>query len=114
MNAKTPPPRGLGWSESNAARLVAFGLAFVSIVLSLVVTGRQSSLTDCLRDRDLSDKQRTRAIAMATDAERVAQRRVVAAGPDVIASARADWLRAIDHTDAVRRANPAPEVVPCS
>jgi hypothetical protein len=91
-----------------------FALAVISLLMVGVVSWRQNDLTSCLRDRDTADQSRTRAIAQATDAERKAEAEWVAATGTLGAPAiRSRVLTAYAHTDAVRKANPAPPVVPC-
>ncbi len=115
MNARTPPPRGLRWTDAPSGRLIATALAVVSLVVSLYVGYRYVGLIDCLQSRDTADQTRTAAIAAATDAERIAQANLIAtAGTPEAAGAREAVLRAYAHTDKVRAANPAPKVVPCS
>lgn len=117
MNARTPPPPGLAWAGTDAARLVAILLAVVSIVVSLYVGYRYVGLVDCLRATAAADQRRTAAIAEATDAERAADLTLLAGtvpgGPNGAELRRVD-IAAREHTDRVRAANPAPPAVPCS
>jgi hypothetical protein len=110
VNAFTPAPRGFRWADSPGARLAVMVLAACCLLVSVLVGWRQNALTNCLRDRDTADQARTRAIAQATDAERVAERTLIM---DRTEAARQAVLRAYAHTDEVRQANPAPAVVPC-
>lgn len=114
MNAFTPAPRGLQWADRPGARIAVMVLAGMCLLVSIAVGWRQNDLTNCLRDRDTADQSRTRAIAQATDAERVAQAELISSTtPQQASAARAAVLKAYAHTDRVRAANPAPAVVPC-
>lgn len=106
-----PAPRGFRWADAPAGRAIVTALAVLSLVLSLYVGYRYVGLINCLQARDTQDQQRTRAIAIATDAERVAQLRAVGDPTD---GNREMWLSALRETDRVRAAHPAPDVVPCS
>ena len=117
MNARTPPPRGLRWTDTNTARIGAQFLAVLSLLVSLYCGWRYVGYVDCLRDSSAADQRRTSAIAAATDAERRADLALVQ-GPRESALTAAE-LRAADiaarqHTDAVRAANPAPPPTACS
>lgn len=106
-NLPADPPRGLGWLNSPWTRLAAFLLVLVSIGLTLYVGYRYVALADCLRTNDDADSKRTSVIATATDAERKAQRVLIAARtPTEAAAARSDALAAYDATDRARAANP--------
>lgn len=117
MNARTPPPRGLGWTATWPARALATFLAVISLVVSLYVGYRYVALVDCLRAGAVADQRRTAAIADATDAERAADLALLAGptpgGPDGAELRRVD-IAARQHTDAVRAANPPSVVVPCT
>lgn len=116
MNARTPPPRGLRWSDTYTARLVGQLLAVISLIVSAWVGWQYVGYVDCLRTADAADQRRTSAIAAATDAERAADLALVT-GPGA-GTLTAEQLRAADiaarqHTDRVRAANPAPPPSGC-
>jgi hypothetical protein len=117
MNAKTPPPPGLGWADTYSARAGAVVLAVLSLILSVYVGYRYVRLVDCLTGTDIADQRRTVAIADATDRERRADLALVTGpvpgGPNAAALRAAD-IEARQQTDRVRAANPAPAAVPCS
>lgn len=117
MNARTPPPRGLGWSDTWAARVAAFVLAIVSIAVSGYVLTRYVGYVDCLRQASAADQRRTAVIATATDAERRADLALLFGpqpGGPAVAELRAADIAARTHTDRVRAANPAPPAATCS
>ncbi len=106
------PPRGLKWTISSFGRMLSLTLAVASLVVSAYVGYRYVGLVDCLRERDTADQRRTAAIAAATDLERRADLDLIRL--PATAELRAAAVAAREHTDAVRAANPAPEVRPCS
>lgn len=112
MNAKTPPPRGLRWTDAPAGRAIVTVLALVTLVLTLYLGFRYQRLVDCLRDNAAADARRTAALAVATDAERIADRQLLIGGADPIELRKAS-LEARRVTDEVRASNP-PRSVSCS
>ena len=89
---------------------VALIMAVVSLLVALFVTYRQYALVGCLAERDAEVRARTSAIATATDAERIADLRLLRDGTP---AARATAIAARENTDKVRAAHPAPNVDPC-
>lgn len=117
---REPAPRGFRWADSPVGRSIVTVLAVVSLALSLYVGYRYVELIDCLQSHAAADAVRTRAIAEATDLERMADRDLLE-GPDgpsakgrTGAQLRRDALDARAHTDRVRAANPAPDGVSAS
>lgn len=113
MNARTPPPRGLGWADAWPARVAVIALAVVSLAVSIYVGYRYVQLVNCLSDRDAADQRRTAVVAAATDVRDRADLQLLRGGPDPHALVRAA-VAAREHLDRVRAANPAPPVRPCS
>lgn len=105
-----PAPRGFRWADRPIGRAIVTVLAIVSLSLSLFVGYRYVDLIDCLKDRDVADAARTRAIAGATDHERAADRALLMGpvGTMTVAELRSRALAARAETDKVRAANPAP------
>jgi hypothetical protein len=89
---------------------VALGMALVSLFMAFFVTYRQYSLVSCLAERDAAARIRTAAIAEATDAERIADLRLLRDGTP---ESRDASISARVNTDLVRAAHPAPDVQPC-
>lgn len=85
-------------------------MALVSLLVALYVSYRQYDLVNCLAERDAADRTRTSAIAAATDAERIADLRLLRDGTP---EARAAAISARDNTDKVRAAHPAPNTERC-
>jgi hypothetical protein len=86
---------------------VATLLAIVSFVLATYVTFRQTEYINCIADRQAVSDKRTAEIAKATDAERRAQRRLIAnTTPADTLRLKAEALAAYDVTDQVRAAHP--------
>jgi len=110
---REPAPRGFRWADRPAARAVAMVLAIVSMMVSIYVGYRYVELVDCLRHRDTADQVRTKAIAEATDRERAADLALLSGVGDR-EQLRQETVAARQNTDNVRRAHPAPDVVPCS
>jgi hypothetical protein len=107
---RQPAPRGFRWADQPIGRAIVTVLAIVSLGLSLFVGYKYVALIGCLQDTARTDAQRTKAIADATDREREADRKLLAApiGSPQIAEYRAAALAARAATDEVRRENPAP------
>ncbi len=114
MRPADAPPRGLGWTIAPFGRLLSFALAVAALSLSVYVGYRYVGLVDCLRHQNEADQRRTAAIAAATDDERYADLQLLSA---VEPGQRAEWralaIKARQHTDRVRAANPAPALAPC-
>jgi hypothetical protein len=102
------PPRGLRWLDAPLGRVIALGLAVVSIAVSLYVGSLYVGLIDCLREQAGADALRTSAIAEATDRERRADLALLAG-----TGSRQQSIDARQFTDQVRAENPAPSTVPC-
>lgn len=88
----------------------AVNLFAVLGLLGAVLLGvRGQVYINCVGAHQQADAARTAAIAQATDAERAAQRKLIAdIGDDQqINAIRAEVLAAYDRTDAVRRQYPA-------
>lgn len=107
-----PAPRGFRWADAPIGRAIVTVLSVVSLGLSLFVGYQYVDLINCLSDRDRADAVRTRAIADATDGERKADLALLMGpqngGTRTAADLRELSVRARQHTDAVRAANPAP------
>jgi hypothetical protein len=110
---RQPAPRGFRWTDTPAARAVLAVLIVVSLGLSIYASVRYVGLVNCLNARDVADAKRTRAIAIATDHERVADRELLMGHGDP-AVLRQQALEARDATDRVRAANPPPDRASCS
>lgn len=110
MNSLTPAPRGLGWTVTPFGRLLALALAVISILVSVYVGFRYVGLVDCLKERDSESRERTAAIAQATDLERIADLKLLRAPSG---EARQAAVTAREATDRVRSAYPAPDQHPC-
>lgn len=94
--------------------LVAFSLAVISFVVSGYIGYRYVGLVDCLAAQALADQKRTAAIAAATDQERRADLDLLrGAGTADVVQLRTAAIAAREHTDQVRRENPAPAVKSC-
>lgn len=110
------PPAWLRWANTAAARSITTITAIVALLLSIVVMSRLQAYVGCVADQQAMNDERTRALAAATDAERVADTALIAGpqpgGPD-IAALRAASLAARNVTDQVRRQNPPPPVRRC-
>lgn len=89
---------------------VALALAMLSLIMAMYVTYRQYDLTNCLAKRDAEARTRTSAIAVATDAERIADLHLLRVGTP---EARAEAIAARGITDRVRAEHPAPDIEPC-
>jgi len=89
---------------------IALVFAVASLLLSGFVTWKQYALVGCLAERDQQVRQRTSAIAAATDAERIADLALLRDGNP---QTRAAAISARKNTDEVRAANPAPAVDRC-
>jgi len=89
---------------------IALGMAVISLLMAMFVTYQQYDLVSCLADRDAEVRIRTSAIAAATDAERIADLRLLRDGTP---EARQAAISARANTDRVRAAHPAPNVEPC-
>lgn len=109
MTPDQAPPRVLRWADTAIAQRTTTVVALVTMVAAVTLGVRQSALQSCLAETQRADATRTKAIAVATDAERAAQRKLLAARtPTEGRALRADVIATYDHTDAVRAANPAP------
>lgn len=116
MRIPDTPPRGLRWTASAAARGVSTLLAILALTAAVYLGIRQQLYVSCLADRQRADAIRTEAISDATDAERRADRELLAgvrpggpSGRELLAAA----LAARIHTDQVRAANPPIEPSHC-
>jgi hypothetical protein len=99
------PPRGLRWTATAAARGITTLVALATLLLAVVLGVRQQFYISCVGDRQQADAERTAAISEATEAERAADRELLA---DPNADRRARALAARQHTDRVRAEYPAP------
>lgn len=114
MTVDTPAPRWLRWADTSAARAATTMLAIVAIISAILLGVRQQEYISCVANQQQADSVRTAAIAKATDVERIAQRKLIAATPSSNHEAlRQAVLRAYDQTDAARAANPAPPPATC-
>jgi len=110
VNARTPAPPGLKWLGGPVGRVIAMSLAIVALGLSIYVGYRYNTLVDCLKGNDATDSTRTKAIAAATDAERVAETAWLQVDDDDASTTRTaakqEMLRTRAEVDRVRKANP--------
>lgn len=109
------PPRWLAWTDAGAAKAIATLAAYVALAGAILLGARGQAYITCVGNAQRDQAIRTAAIAQATDAERAAQRALVTSvgSPAGIEASRAAALQAYDHTDAVRRAYPAPIAKRC-
>lgn len=109
------PPRGLAWTERPAVRQLINLLAALAFLGAILLGVRGQVYINCVGRNQAADAQRTAAVAAATDAERAAQRQLIAdvGTPAELAQARAQTLAAYDHTDSVRKAFPATAPAAC-
>lgn len=108
------PPRWLRWFDSDAARAVTTMVAMVALVGCLIVGLRQQSYINCVAEEQAKSAERARALATATDAERAADRDLIAGVPgDTPEQLRAAAVAAREVTDRVRAANPPPPLRQC-
>jgi hypothetical protein len=96
-------------------RSALVGLGVLAALAGAAASGiRQQVYTQCVGRHQRADAERTSAIAKATDAERRAQRALIAnTDPTHNRVLREAILAAYDHTDAVRAANPPPNQEAC-
>jgi len=110
------PPRWLRWANTSGARATTTVIAMIALLVSGYLFFRLNELVTCIAAQQRADAMRTSLIAAATDAERRADAALVAGpqpgGPDGRELRRLD-VAAREHTDAVRAANPPPQVDPC-
>jgi|SRR5688572_16245938 len=110
------PPRWLGWANTSSARAITTIIAFVALVMSGFLAVRQQAYIECVAEQQARDSERTRAISAATDAEREADRELIAGprpdGPTA-EQLRAAAVAARAVTDRVRQQNPAPPMHRC-
>lgn len=98
-----------GGVVSGMHRVNAF-LAIAALLLSLYVGYRYVALIDCLATQGAAGAKRTQAVAAATDAERIAELRLL---QNPTAETRAATVTAYEVTAKIRAANPAPPAVSC-
>lgn len=91
--------------SSKAARVAVNVLAGVVLVTQLYLLYRFEAYVDCVADSATVSAERGRAIAVATDGERAAERDLLAT-PSAAGRERA--LQARGEVDRVRAANPPP------
>lgn len=108
------PPKWLRWADTEVARAVTTIIALVALVGCLLLGLRQQSYINCVAEQQQADAERTRAIAGATDAERQADRDLIAG----VAGKTPEQLRAASVaarrlTDQVRQQNPPPPLRRC-
>jgi hypothetical protein len=125
MPYRKPAPRGFRWADQPIGRAIVTAFAILSLSLSLYVGYQYVDLIDCLKGRAVADGVRTKAIADATDGERAADLALLMGVPSSITdpderraageALRRATIEARQHTDEVRRQNPAPpaEQVAC-
>jgi len=110
------PPRYLRWANTSGARATTTIVAMIALFVSGFLFFRLQQYVDCIAEQQRADAKRTAAISVATDAERRADAALVAgpqpggpSGPEL----RRQDVEARQHTDAVRAANPPPNLKPC-
>lgn len=115
MSSQSAPPRGLGWTDNPTGRGIVTLLSIFTLLLTLFVGYQYVELVDCLNDHAIAAAVRTKKLSDATDAERTADRLLLAGAPtrEDREQLRLNALRARENTDAVRRANPPPPEEPC-
>lgn len=115
MTSTAVAPRGLRWTEQATVKALATLAAYIAIAAAVLLGVRGQAYVTCVGDSQQRAAERAFAIAAATDAERAAQRRlvVVIGDPQAVRQAQAEALAAYDHTDAVRKAYPAPPAKRC-
>lgn len=110
------PPRWLRWANTDAARAVTTIIAIIALGGCLLLGLRQQSYINCVAEQQQHDAERTRAIAGATDAERTADRDLIA-GPEATGRTaeqlRAAAVAARAVTDRIREQNPPPPLRRC-
>ena len=110
------PPRWLRWANTSAARSITTITAIVALLLSFIVLYRLQGYISCVADQQALSDSRARALAAATDAERVADTAVIRGpqpgGPSA-EQLRAASVAARNVTDLVRRQNPPPPMRRC-
>lgn len=116
MTIPDSAPRGLGWLDTRTTKALTTGLSIIAILLSGFLLFRLQAYIDCVAEAQSLAGERTRAIAAATDAERVADAALVAGprpgGPDAAELRRQD-VAARNLTDRVRAMNPPPSAARC-
>lgn len=110
------PPRFLRWADTPTARSAGTLVALVALIAALLLGLRQQAFVSCVAEEQAKDAERTRILGTATDAERAADRELIA-GPAAtgksIDDLRAASAAARDLTDQVRAANPPPPLRRC-
>lgn len=109
------PPKWLAWANTSVARAVTTAIAIVGLVAAAVIGAQWQTYTTCVADQQALADERTRAIAVATDAERQADMRKLAGpqeGPEA-ERLRAEAIAARAVTDRVRASNPPPPARDC-
>lgn len=99
------PPRGFRWTATAAARGITTLLAIATLGMAIFLGIRQQLYVSCVAEQQRIEAARTEAISDATDAERAADRELLA---DPTPERRAAALAAREHTDRVRAEHPAP------
>lgn len=110
------PPRWLRWANTDTARAGTSLVAMVALVGCMLIGLRQQSYINCVAEQQQRDAERTRAIASATDAERSADRDLIAgptAGGRTSDELRAAAVAAHAVLDRVRAQNPPPPLQRC-
>lgn len=114
LDPNAPPPRGLRWADTRAARGVTTAVSLVALLAAIALGVRQQYYISCVADQQRAGQVRTAAIARATDNERRAQRLLIEnIKPENSAGLRTAVLDAYDITDKARAANPPPEPGGC-
>jgi hypothetical protein len=85
-------------------------LAIAALLTSIYVGYRYVDLIGCLAEQGAASARRTASVAAATDAERVAELRML---QNPSAETRAATITAYEVTAKIRAANPAPSAQSC-
>ena len=105
------PPDWLRWANTPTARAITTVVAMVALIISIFLLSRLQGYISCVADQQALSDARARALAAATDAERVADTALIAGeqpGGPPAAELRAASVAARNVTDLVRRQNPPP------
>lgn len=116
MTIPDEPPRGLRWTATGTMRGVTTLVALIALAVAILVGVKQQLYINCVGRQQNRDAVRTEAISRATDAERAADRALIAGptpGGPTIAQLRAIDTAAREHTDAVRAEYPPPPTGQC-
>lgn len=109
MTIPDNPPRWLRWTTTATAKGLTTVVAMIALLVAVYAGVQQQIYVHCVGAKQAADAKRTAAISTATDAERAADRALLAGphpgGPTVL-QLRDASVAARAHTDAVRAANP--------